>query len=201
MPLSQFEKNKLYQHVIKLIQLQSDGMDAGLGNQNSLARLSCAVINSSSFDQLKCAHFEAGYREFYMLNVTCPETFSRKLVQSNPELVRSFNIETTVALGVRISGDGGIHDDSAFDTKYNVYNRCEDKPTYCDFIFLHSPTEKKNMVRYLYENPISAKLIHGLNKDCGTVKEAIPHIDWSIDRDYEHLTLEDLINILKEENK
>ncbi len=201
MPLSQYEKNKLHQHIVKLFQLPSDGMGAGLGNQNSLALLSTNYNNKLSFDQLKCSHFEAQYRKFYMLNVSCKETFSRKLVQSNPELVKSFNIETTVALGVRISGDGGIHDDSAFDTKYNIYNKCETKPTYCDFIFLNSFNEKKNMIRYLYGNPLSAKLIHGLNKDCGTVKEAIPHIDWSVDRDYEHLTLDDLINILKEENK
>lgn len=201
MPLSQYEKNKLHQHIVKLFQLPSDGMGAGLGNQNSLALLSTNYNNKLSFDQIKCSHFEDQYRKFYMLNVSCKETFSRKLVQSNPELVKSFNIETTVALGVRISGDGGIHDDSAFDTKYNLYNKCETKPTYCDFIFLNSFNEKKNMIRYLYGNPLSAKLIHGLNKDCGTVKEAIPHIDWSVDRDYEHLTLDDLINILKEENK
>ena len=39
-----------------------------------------------------------------------------------------------------------------------------------------------------------------LNKSNGRVTPAIPNIDWSKERDYEHLTLDDIMNILREEN-
>lgn len=45
------------------------------------------------------------------------------------------------------------------------------------------------------------KLIKSLHKTSGSIQKAIPPIDWSVDRDYEHLTYEDLLDIMKEELK
>jgi len=44
------------------------------------------------------------------------------------------------------------------------------------------------------------RLIKGLRQTAGNVITAIPNIDWYKERDYEHLTLEDIMNILREEN-
>ena len=44
-------------------------------------------------------------------------------------------------------------------------------------------------------------LLRGLNKKGGSCTLAVPHIDYSVDRDYEHLTYEDLLKIMKEEKE
>lgn len=45
------------------------------------------------------------------------------------------------------------------------------------------------------------KLIKGLNKTGGSIALAIPRINWAkSDRDYEHATLEDVMNWLREDN-
>ena len=68
------------------------------------------------------------------------------------------------------------------------------------FFIFNSDIEKENFNIFWYKNPLLNNLIKGLNKRSGTCKAAIPNIDYSIDRDYEHLTLEDIMQILKEEN-
>ena len=43
-------------------------------------------------------------------------------------------------------------------------------------------------------------VLKGLNKKGGSLVPAFPKIDWSKDRDYEHLTYEELLQIMKEDN-
>lgn len=67
-------------------------------------------------------------------------------------------------------------------------------------------TEKEcaNFTKFFYadgKDGLMNKLVKGLKKVSGTIQPAIPNIDWSKDRDYEHLTYEQLLEIMKEELK
>ena len=62
-------------------------------------------------------------------------------------------------------------------------------------------SEKDNFMRFWYKNPLMNNLIKGLKKTGGSPDVAIPRINWSkSDRDYEHATLEDVMNWLREDN-
>ena len=65
-------------------------------------------------------------------------------------------------------------------------------------------TEKEcsNFTKFFYANGkdgLMNALVKGMNKTSGTIQPAIPNIDWPIDRDYEHLTYEELLQIMKDE--
>ena len=65
-------------------------------------------------------------------------------------------------------------------------------------------TEKEcsNFTKFFYANGkdgLMNALVKGMKKVSGTIQPAIPNIDWSIDRDYEHLTYEELLQIMKDE--
>ena len=59
--------------------------------------------------------------------------------------------------------------------------------------------EKTHFCNFWYHNPLQDSLLHGLHKASGKPTDAIPNIDWSVDRDYEHLTYDELLNIMKSE--
>lgn len=72
--------------------------------------------------------------------------------------------------------------------------------------FITFPTEKEcaNFTKFFYANGkdgLMNKLVKGLNKKGGSIQKAIPRIDYSVDRDYEHLTYEELLEIMREELK
>lgn len=110
------------------------------------------------------------------------------------------------------AADGDAHDikwnlkHEFFDAKAPIGDMgTRSKPAIGLSIFLEefkSEKECANFTRFFYANGkdgLMNKLVKGMNKTCGTLKQAIPNIDWSIDRDYEHLTYEQLLEIMKSE--
>ena len=81
------------------------------------------------------------------------------------------------------------------------------KPALGITVFLlefQSEKECTNFTRFFYaggKDGLMNKLVKGLNKCTGVLLKAIPNIDWSVDRDYEHLTYEQLLEIMREELK
>ena len=72
-----------------------------------------------------------------------------------------------------------------------------------DFLEFKTEKECENFTKFFYaggKNGLMTKLTWGLHKSSGSILPAIPQIDWSKDRDYEHLTYEELIKALKEDN-
>lgn len=115
----------------------------------------------------------------------------------------------------------GIHsvkNEKAFDILWNVTKQIDwnEKLPICighkrnnigisvDFIDFTTEIECSNFAKFFYaneQNGLMNKLIKSLHKTSGSIQKAIPQIDWSVDRDYEHLTYEDLLDIMKEELK
>ena len=111
----------------------------------------------------------------------------------------------------------GTHkaDGNAFDVCWNVKKEINwgNLPiSYCEksqgalsqLRFITFPSEKEcaNFIRFFYaggKNGLMNKFVKGMNKTGGTLQKAIPQIDWSVDRDYEHLTYDELLKIMREE--
>ena len=119
-------------------------------------------------------------------------------------LLESLDINNVFVVSGRVFDNGGHTKASATDRLFNLEFRIENKKKYgCGLLKFNSRAEKLNFSRFYYLNPIMNQLITGAHCSGLTpeINNVVPHIDWSVDRDYEHLTLDDLINILKEENK
>ena len=115
----------------------------------------------------------------------------------------------------------GIHsvkNGKAFDVLWNITKQIDwnEKLPICichkrnnisisvDFIDFTTEIECSNFAKFFYaneQNGLMNKLIKSLHKTSGSIQKAIPQIDWSVDRDYEHLTYENLLDIMKEELK
>ena len=64
----------------------------------------------------------------------------------------------------------------------------------------HNKQIADNIRKFWYGNPITTQLLFGLNSQYGHINKAIPNIDWTKDRDYEHCTLDDIMTWLREDN-
>lgn len=116
-----------------------------------------------------------------------------------------------------LDGTHNVDNAKAFDIKWNVLkNVTEDDFPICqspkrnntaitiDFIDFNTSKECQNFTRFFYaggKSGLMNVLVKGMKKVMGSINAAIPNIDWSIDRDYEHLTYEELLQIMKDELK
>lgn len=120
-----------------------------------------------------------------------------------PRELSKWNIETDFLIPSRIFDDGVHTDPNATDYQWNV-NGVMSKKTYsCGLLRFKNRECKSNLARFWYKNSLMDKLVTGAHSSSLRVElfNLIPKIDYSVERDYEHLTLEDLIKILKEENE
>lgn len=120
-----------------------------------------------------------------------------------PDVAISFMITMRTILDGTHSIDG-----KAADIDWNVNNIADNIPwdktwnsASCAFICFNTIKEKDNFITFWYKNPLMNELLKGLNSASGRATIAIPHIDWSIDRDYEHCTLDDIMKWLEEDNQ
>ena len=92
----------------------------------------------------------------------------------------------------------GTHSTDAHDMRFNI--KYEFTSTLSYMIRLPDIQAKKNLSNFWYKNCLQNVLIKGLNKKSGKPYIAIPNIDWTKDRDYEHCTLDDIMTWLREDN-
>ena len=210
-PLSKFKKNKAYQHIEKYEVIEAEAFeDATLTDNLVIATLSKDYHRSASWDDFQVESTNPKYRELYALNASKP--FYRSA--NSPTIATSQNInpDTSFVVNLRVCQDGVHTTPFCFDYHYNVLRDWgNDKlssgtygtngtPRYnIQVIYFNTREEKDNFCRFWYENPLMNDLLKGLNKKSGSCTLAVPHIDYSVDRDYEHLTYEELLKIMKEE--
>lgn len=209
MPSSKFRNKKLYQHVKTYIPVSKNYFeDATVGKCNAIATLD-ENINFEGSWSLFCTEntYDKRYRVFYGLNSDKESTYRFVTLKTTAELNPSIDF----IFCSRVCANELSKTNKAVDRRYNLLKDYSDL-SYIPVdsaqhvlkiyvLRLNSEIEKNNFSSYWYNNSLGQELVSGLNKTDGTISDAIPKINWSIDRDYEHLTLDDLINILKEENK
>ena len=226
MPCSCYKAKNLFKDV-RYIETAVDGFaDAIVGDSLTIAILEKDAARYDNFDELENCKRDPQFQEYYKLNTSirsaimegsCVYIFGNTEEEllmnlSNLNINKDFCITTRTAVdGVHELGGKG-----AFDIDYNInknigvgdihyYYDVSMKKYHTTTFYLHfnSSIEKQNLCRFWYtgKSGLMHKLIKGLNKTGGSIALAIPRINWSkSERDYEHATLEDIMNWLREDN-
>ncbi len=170
--------------------------------------LSSKTNNNYTWDEFK-AEFKTSpkYRHYYRLNA-----MSKINVDARCNMDVPISLESTFMISARAAEDGVHTTTNCFDYHYNVLRDISDDKlplnnykgnTQWGFTpyRLKDSKSKDNLTTFWYKNPLMNELLKNSGESSSSYAIALPRIDWSVDRDYEHLTLDDLINILKEENR
>ena len=206
MPFSKYKANELYKHVLSLEIVDPKAFKDAVITTNLCV---CKLIPNKierTFEELEIETFDQRYREFYELNAHLRRPW---IYIHMPKMEAEFNIDTDFLLTMRTVLDGVHKGNECADYQFNVIkNRGValpyDKTNKCcsaSFLRFSDMSAKNNICAFWYKNPLMNSFIKGLVKVSGSVQPAIPNIDWSIDRDYEHLTYEELLQIMKDELK
>lgn len=229
MPLSKYKANGLYKHVLdmKLVDPKAF-LDATITDNLCVCKLIRKEINQT-FEEVELQSFDPQYREFYKLNQELTSDFKMRecatfkgdkqtaLMSSVKDIKNEWGCHEQKFCVMWRAVLDGTHsvNGSAFDVQWNVKKEVnwEALPiSYYDctgiaapqFRFIDFPTAAAcaNFTKFFYaggKNGLMNALVKGMNKKGGSIIKAIPNIDWSVDRDYEHLTYEELLQIMREE--
>ena len=141
------------------------------------------------------------------MNASCPKKYPNQL---RPKVIDgdTLNNDTTFVVGKRVCENGVHRTQNNYDYKFNILKTIDHTALPIDgdafdiwIMQFVTKSEKDNFMRFWYKNPLMNNLIKGLKKTGGSPDASIPRINWSkSDRDYEHATLEDVMNWLREDN-
>ena len=226
MPCSCYKAKNLFKDV-NYIEPAAEGFDdAVVGDSLTIAILEKDAARYDNFDELENCKRDPQFQEYYKLNASIRSAImegSCVYIFGNTEEellmnLNNLNIDKDFCITTRTAVDG-VHEldgKGAFDIDYNInknigagdihyYYDVSMKKYHTTTFYLHfnSSVEKQNLCRFWYtgKSGLMHKLIKGLNKTGGSIALAIPRINWSIsNRDYEHATLEDVMNWLREDN-
>ena len=172
----------------------------------------CSLNNSSknkpeSYRQLKLFTYDIKYRNFYQKNQETkflyPFVGDDHIQKNYIDKGHPIYVDRDFVADVRFV-TLTTHDKNrnAVDVRWNILRQQMKIEAGAFVIHFGSEVSVNNFRRFFYENQLSVELIRGLH-ETGTIFpiDAIPHIDYSVDRDYEHLTVDDIMKILEEENK
>lgn len=112
------------------------------------------------------------------------------------------NIDTQFVVPGRVFDNGVQKRANATDINFNLYFKIVKEKYGCGLLNFSTKKEKLNFATFWYTNPVMQKLIKSVHSSSlrPEINNIIPHINYSVDRDYEHLTIEDLMKILEEES-
>lgn len=213
-PLSKFKKNKIYQRVERYEVIDSEAFEDAIVTDNLIiAALRKTHHNSISWDEFQIESTNPKYRDFYILNNLCHhyavDNFNSQLNIKDVTDVNSNSFLITMRTVL-----DGTHSNDSHDRRWNLDRVCDLTPIplarggnsagklyTVGFLLFKTSLEHRHFSEFWYKNCLANNLIKGLNKKSGTCKLALPKIDWTVDRDYEHLTYEDLLKIMKEEKE
>lgn len=206
MPLSCYKAKELYKTVKSLEVVNPKAFeDAAITDNLCICELIKDEIENQTYEDLAMLTYAPEYREFYKLNAKCRVPYEYLYMPSPEKLYINTDFQITAR-----TIQNGVHKINGRGAKDIGWNISKDLTSYTwdiihkttQSVFLRFKTAKEhsNLCRFWYYNPLQNDLIKGLNSSGGRCDKAIPNIDYSIDRDYEHLTLEDIMQILREEN-
>ncbi len=217
MPVQQYKKDELFKHVFELNLVDPRAFEDAL-IQNNLCV--CRVVSQKieqTFEDIQLLTYEKDFREFYKLNSLVPQKYRYKYankffigLDKTPALKLLQNYwekhSKCFCLTLRAVQNGAHELDSgAFDVLWNVKKDISSVSKVSSYRLYEFETEKacENFTKFFYaggKKGLMTQLTWGLHKSSGSIIPAIPQIDWSKDRDYEHLTYEELLKALKEDN-
>ena len=212
MPVKNYKAQELYKHVLELEVVDPKVFKEVTVQDNlTIAKLTNKKIEQD-YEDLEFQTYNQNYIEFYRLNSICKHYAIDKLtymsVRYSQLKILNPNIDLSFGVTVRAALDGVHKTKNCWDYRWNIDKsiNIEDlkvpDTTFpaLDFIYFNTKKEHQNFCCFWYRNSLMHNLIKGLNKKAGIIRPAIPRIDWSKDRDYEHLTYGELLQIMKEDN-
>ena len=200
MPLSCYKGGKLYRNVDNL-----EVVDPKLFEDASITNNLCiAVVDKEEKDiewsEFEMQSFDQRFIEFYKANSSRSSYIIDNFVEllygkTRIEIIEmlyklidsnSFCIPMRASNGIQKSSGDSFnvrwnikHDVAIEDIGIDGYEGSRSLRTKVMFIPFRSIIEFNNFSRYWYNAELSDKLIKGLNKTSGSIKIAIPQIDWS----------------------
>ena len=213
MPVKNYKAQELYKHVLELEVVNPKSFkEVWVQDNLTIAKLTNKRIEQT-YEELEFQTYNQDYIEFYRLNSTYSHYAIDNFLSQFPIKNKSNISHNYFLVTMRTVLDGTHNTKDCYDYKWNIEknlkinNDLEVKGGGAKgllykvgFIEFDTEIEHQNFCRFWYKNPLMNILIKGLNKKSGTVKPALPKLNWSKDRDYEHLTYEELLQIMKEDN-
>lgn len=201
MPISCYKHKELYKHILTLQLVDPKTFtDADITDNLSVCKLINKEIDQT-YEEIELQTYNQKYKAFYELNKKLPHSYNIMPNMPNKynivENRLNFNPSVDFLITTRTSQNGVHKLPTSQDFIFNINKNFVSCLSY--IIRLSSEKAKDNLCEFWYNNPIMDEFINGLNKKSGHVYDAIPNIDWSVDRDYEHLTYDELLNIMKSE--
>ena len=190
MPLSKYKSNKLFQHVHSM-ELIDPALfeDAAITDNLNIAILKSEKLNNTEWEDFEINSFDPKFKLFYEANNNLKHYAIDNYVDcASKASDRSYIKSSSFCITWRTVLDGTHRTDNCWDYKWNVLKNISKymfkKAPYADVItvnFIHFSTniEHKNFCDFWYRGYLSNMLIKGLRKKSGTVKPALPKIDWS----------------------
>ena len=203
MPLSCYKGGKLYRNVDNL-----EVVDPKLFEDAAITNNLCiAVVDKEERDieweEFEMQSFDQRFIEFYRLNNQLSNTYTIiSNMSANYDLIKNkfgFDPNIDFMITTRTTLDGVHKSPDSHDYSWNINKNYEFALAY--MIRFISTREKDNFCVFWYKNSLMNQLIKGLKKTSGSCYTAIPKIDWSIDRDYENMTYEELLEIMRNESR
>lgn len=207
MPISCYKGQDLYKHIIDLELVDpSQFEDAAITNNLNIARL-CDRKIDQSWEQVELETFDPKYRAFYELNISCITPYHMFKLTNKPDIIKTLDPDFDFIVPQKVSNDGVHKTPDCIDYKFNILKQKDvftnSKGTISNIwvnLNYHNKQIADNIRKFWYGNPITTQLLFGLNSQYGHINKAIPNIDWTKDRDYEHCTLDDIMTWLREDN-
>lgn len=212
MPVKNYKAQELYKHVLELEVVDPKVFKEVTVQDNlTIAKLTNKKIEQT-YEDLEFQTYNQDYIEFYRLNSICKhyaiDSFKHDSFRYSKILTLNPNCNTSFAVIRRILPNNISKNREELGYRWNIKKEISLKgievsdSTFpaLNFIFFQTEKECNNFANFWYNNKLMYNLIAGLNKIGGNASLAFPKLDWSKDRDYEHLNYEELLQIMKEDN-
>lgn len=197
MPISKYKSNKLYQNVETLEMVDDGSFDAQIGGCSCITRLR-NTIYETNLDKFELARVDKRFKDFFELNYLLDPVYIDNFGAGQAERKEvTYDVNTAFVISLRASING-VHK-SGNDVEYNLHFNPVKINSTSNVYILNSRKQKENLLRFWYGNPLMTQLLHAYKKPAGVCELCIPRIDWSVERDYEHLSYEELLEIMKDE--
>lgn len=200
-PADCYQNNNVYKHIVTTQSVDPKAFnDAKITSNLNISKMINKEIEQSYHDIYLDNYCDTNFKNFYKQNIKTKakwQVLKNLLAEKNLD---NYDVATSFIIPSRAT-NGVCKNKNTADFYYNVLN---EKKYIGSYVLQLSEKAKKNLAQFYYYNPLMNSLLRGLNNTGGSnlcYLAAIPHIDWSKERDYEHCTLDDIMKWLEEDNQ
>lgn len=206
MPYRGWKANNIFKYIEDLELMENNLFEGAYISDLAIVRSGSEIRNEDWMQDIIINKVvDSSLREFYLLNYeknlkdpifeTC---FNKSIRQST--LLDYDPLKFFITYWTPF--DGVHSEENSKDIIFNIKQspvRMSGSNTDC-YLKFKSKLEVQNLIKFWYNNPVVDVLLKGIGQSISTndtIKLFIPNIDWNVDRDYSNLSLEDLLEIMR----